>query len=162
MCLLTFNICTTSDQLLPVVDTMAVAFTLITSIAVAVTLSAMAKTPMPRGTLIRTYLGGRTLAFLSASCLQRISYALGVATSMAEECTDPEVQVLKAISSVPIVGGVIGLIFVLPICFRLPRLEEIAQAPYGQTLPYFLYAVTGAKAAALAPMILAFMVTLFC
>jgi hypothetical protein len=32
-----------------------------------------------------------------------------MATSMAEECTDPEIQLAQAISLVPVIGGMISL-----------------------------------------------------
>lgn len=168
MCVLTFTICATSDRLLPVVDTVAAACTVITSIAVAITLSVMAQTPRHSapyslGHFDPSLSGWGNFGFFIGLLPPAYTFsALGMGTSMAEECTDPEVQVPKAISLVPVIGGVIALIFVLPICVTLPPLAEVAQAPYGQALPYILYVVTGSRAAALVLMILVLLVTLFC
>lgn len=83
-------------------------------------------------------------------------------TSMTEECEVPEVEVSRAITMVMPIGGFFSLLFVLPLCFTMPPLEEILAAPYGQALPFILTRVIGSKAGALIVMIMVLFVVLFC
>ncbi|KAB8229306.1 putative amino acid permease [Aspergillus alliaceus] len=69
--------------------------------------------------------------------------AVGMIASMAEECANPTIRLSQAISLGVPVGGITGLFFVLPICFTLPSLHEILNAPAGQALPYIFYIVMG-------------------
>lgn len=62
--------------------------------------------------------------------------AIGMIWSMAEEVREPTTQLPKAISLFVPIGGIAGLFFVLPICFTLPQLSEILDAPQGESLPY--------------------------
>lgn len=81
---------------------------------------------------------------------------------MAEECADPTVKVPWAISLCVPVGSFAGLFFVLPICFTLPRLEDIIAAPYGQALPYIFLRVMGSPGGGLGLMFLILGITVFC
>ncbi|KAF4499093.1 amino acid transporter [Fusarium agapanthi] len=56
--------------------------------------------------------------------------AIGMITSMAEECRHPEKEVPQALMSVIPIGGVAALFFLLPICFTLPPVEDVLAAPY--------------------------------
>ncbi|KAK8091043.1 hypothetical protein PG994_000548 [Apiospora phragmitis] len=88
--------------------------------------------------------------------------AIGMITSMAEECGDPTTKLPKALSlSVP-VGGIAGLFFIIPICATLPALADILDAPLGQALPYIYLRVMGSPGGALALTVLILVVTLFC
>ncbi|OAA75227.1 Amino acid/polyamine transporter I [Akanthomyces lecanii RCEF 1005] len=90
--------------------------------------------------------------------------AIGMVTSMAEECEDPETQVPRAMTLCMPLGGVAALVFVLPLCFTLPPQADLLAAPYGQALPYILARVVGGGggAGAVAVMALVFGVALFC
>ena len=81
---------------------------------------------------------------------------------MTEECAQPEVEVSRAIALCIPFGGLASLLFVLPLCFTLPPLEDILNAPYGQALPYIIYSIMGSKTGALILMIMILFVTLFC
>ncbi|KAL4895059.1 amino acid transporter [Aspergillus ambiguus] len=167
-CLLVFAICAGSDRFLPLIDTLAAACTLITCIVVAITLSVTAKAGRhSAGDGLSDYdtslSGWGSFTFFIGLLPPAYTFsALGMVTSMAEECTDPEIQMAKGISLVPIVGGAAAILFVLPICFTLPALPDITNAPYGQALPCIFQAVTGSRAGALALMILVLLVSLFC
>ncbi|RSM13184.1 hypothetical protein CEP52_002040 [Fusarium oligoseptatum] len=88
--------------------------------------------------------------------------ALGMITSMAEECGDATVKLPRAISLCVPVGFVAGLFFVIPICATLPPLAELLEAPLGQVLPYIFYRVMGTKAGGIALTALVLIITLFC
>lgn len=69
--------------------------------------------------------------------------AIGMISAMAEEADHSATKVLTAISLCVPVGGFAGLFFILPICFTLPPLEDIINAPAAQALPYIFHVVTG-------------------
>lgn len=168
-CLLTFAICSTCNSLLPLVDTVAATFVLITTLAIAIAVSATAKAgrhsaSYALGHFDPSLSGWGNFGFFIALLPPAYTFsALGMATSMAEECTDPEIQLAQAISLVPVIGGLISLLFVLPICFTLPPVGDIiAKTVYNQPLPTILLAITGSRAVAMFLMVLVLSVTLFC
>lgn len=81
---------------------------------------------------------------------------------MAEECADPTVKVPRAISLCIPVGGFWGLLFILPICFTLPPLADILEAPAGQALPYIFARVMGSPGGGLALIFFVLAITIFC
>ncbi|KGO43031.1 Amino acid/polyamine transporter I [Penicillium expansum] len=168
-CLVVFMICFFADHLLPLVDTLSAAFSVVTCVTLAITLLVLAKTG--RHDAYTGFVGydpsysGWEEHFTFFIGLLPPAYAfsaLGMVTSMAEECTDPEVQIPTAISLVPVVAGAAALVFTVPICFTLPPLADIIAAPYGQALPYIIHVVTGSPAASIVLMILVLFVALFC
>lgn len=88
--------------------------------------------------------------------------AIGMISSMAEEVSDPEVKVPKALSLCVPVGGFAGFFFILPICATMPPLEDILLAPGGQALPYIFHKVMGSPGGGLALTFLVLMITMFC
>ncbi|KAL4749614.1 hypothetical protein BDW72DRAFT_213962 [Aspergillus terricola var. indicus] len=168
LCLVIFLICATGDRHLPLIDTLAAASTLLTCIMVAITLSATAKTGRHSASYglshSETGLSGwGDFGFLIGLLPPAYTLsALGMVTSMSEECVDAEIQMPKAMVLVPVISGVASLLFLLPICFTLPPLPELLNAPYGQALPYIFTPVTGSCGGALGLMILVLLVTLTC
>ncbi|KAJ5555740.1 hypothetical protein N7535_008173 [Penicillium sp. DV-2018c] len=169
VCLIVFVICFFLDNYLPLIDTISAAFSVITCISVCITLLVLAK--YGRHDAYTGFVGydpsfsGWEENFTFFVGLLPPAYAfsaLGLVTSMAEECTDPEIQIPWAMSLVPLVAGAAGVLFVLPICFTLPPLAEIINAPYGQALPYIIHLVTQSKAASIVNMVLVLIVALFC
>ena len=169
ICLLVFVVCFFLDHLLPLIDTISTALTVITCTSVAITLLVLAKTG--RHDAYKGFVGydpkfsGWEKNFTFFLGLLPPAYAfsaLGMVTSMAEECTDPEIQIPQAMSLVPVVVGLAALVFVVPICFTLPPLEDIINAPYGQALPYIIHVVTGSPAASIVLMVLILLVAFFC
>ncbi|OQE36859.1 hypothetical protein PENCOP_c011G04663 [Penicillium coprophilum] len=169
ICLVVFMICFFADHLLPLIDTLSAAFSVVTCITLAITLLVLAKTG--RHDAYTGFVGydpsysGWEENFTFFIGLLPPAYAfsaIGMVTSMAEECTDPEVQIPTAISLVPVVAGIAALVFTVPICFTLPPLADIIAAPYGQALPYIIHVVTGSPAASIVLMILVLFVALFC
>lgn len=168
-CLVTFAICSTCNSLLPMVDTVGATFVLITTLAIAIAVSATAKAgrhsaSYALGHFDPSLSGWGNFGFFIGLLPPAYTFsALGLATSMAEECTDPETQLPQAISLVPVIGGLISLLFVLPICFTLPPVEDIiAETVYDQPLPTILLTITGSKAVTMFLMVLVLFVTLFC
>lgn len=88
--------------------------------------------------------------------------AIGMISAMAEECDHPATKVPTAISLCIPVGGFAGLFFVLPICFTLPPLEDIINAPAAQALPYIFHVVMGSPGGGLGLTFLVLAITLFC
>ncbi|KAJ6178097.1 hypothetical protein N7519_008558 [Penicillium mononematosum] len=169
ICLVVFMICFFADHLLPLIDTLSSAFSVVTCTTLAITLLVLAKTG--RHDAYTGFVGydprysgwGEHFTFFIGLLPPAYAFsALGMVTSMAEECTDPEVQIPTAISLVPVVAGAAALVFTVPICFTLPPLADIITAPYGQALPYIIHVVTGSPAASIVLMVLVLFVALFC
>ncbi|KAK5203028.1 hypothetical protein LTR41_011252 [Exophiala xenobiotica] len=169
ICVVTFTICALGDRLLPVVDTIAATFTLITVIAVLLALSMTAKAGRHSASYALWYyddsFSGWGAGFTFFIGLLPPAYtfsAIGMVASMAEECQEPEVQLPQAMSLTVPIGGIAALAFILPICFTLPNATDIIAAPYGQALPYIIHTVMGTQAGAIVIMVLVLLVTLFC
>lgn len=169
ICLVVFAICFFLDHHLPLIDTISAALTIVTCTTLAITLLVLAKNG--RHDAYTGFVGydpsfsGWEKNFTFFIGLLPPAYAfsaLGMVTSMAEECTDPEIQIPMAMSLVPLVAGIAAVVFVVPICFTLPPLADIINAPYGQALPYIIHVVTGSPAASIVLMILVLFVALFC
>ena len=88
--------------------------------------------------------------------------ALGMISSMAEECADPAIKVPNAISLCVPVGGIAGFFFIIPVCATLPPLADVITAPGAQALPYIFGVVMGSPGGGLALMFLVLVITLFC
>ncbi|KAJ4990936.1 amino acid permease [Stagonosporopsis vannaccii] len=169
VCLFVYLICSLGDKLLPYVDTVAALWNLAVIVAIIIAVSIRAK----EGRHPATYALGHydsTLAgwgpyftfFIGLLPPAYAFSAIGMVTSMAEECAQPDVEVSRAITLCIPFGGLASLLFVLPLCFTLPPLEVILTAPYGQALPFTLNLVMGSKAGALTLMVGVLLVTLFC
>ncbi|KAK0383201.1 hypothetical protein NLU13_9114 [Sarocladium strictum] len=169
ICLMTLLICFLGDRILPMVDTFAATATLITVVAVAIALGVTAKAGRrSAGYALGHYdasFSGYPDGFAFFIGLLPPAYtfsAIGMISSMAEECHKPESQVPTAIIWTIPIGAAAALIFLLPILFTLPPMEDILAAPNGQALPYIVYTVMGNRAGAAIIMTLVFVVTLFC
>ncbi|KAK8128465.1 hypothetical protein PG984_009573 [Apiospora sp. TS-2023a] len=168
LCIITFFIVAFGNRFLPAVDTFCAAFTAITIFITLVCLSTKADSGRhsPGDTLgfyDPTLSGWGDFSFLIGTLPSAYTFsAIGMITSMAEECGDPTTKLPKALSlSVP-VGGIAGLFFIIPICATLPELADILTAPLGQALPYIFLRVMGSQGGALALTVLILVITLFC
>jgi amino acid transporter len=169
LCILVFFICSFGDKLLPYVDAVAAVWNFITIIALLIALSVRAKQGRHSASYAlgnyETSFSGWGTGFTFFIGLLPPAYAfsaIGMVTSMAEECAQPEVEVSRALVFCIPFGGLASLLFVLPLCFTLPPLEDILNAPYGQALPFIVNEVMGSKTGALILMIMILFVTLFC
>lgn len=169
LCLLTLFICAVGDALLPYVDAVAAVWNLVTIVVVLVAVAATARAgrhpaSAALGHYDPSFSGwGRGFSFFIGLLPPAYTFcAIGMVTSMAEECEDPEVQVPRAMTLCMPLGGVAALVFVLPLCFTLPPQADLVAAPYGQPLPYILARVLGSAAGAVAVMTLVLGVALFC
>ncbi|KAJ6780810.1 hypothetical protein PWT90_04576 [Aphanocladium album] len=169
LCLLTFLICAVGNALLPYVDGIAAVWNLVTILAVLIVLAATAHSgrhsaSFALGHYDSSFSGwGSGFTFFIGLLPPAYTFcAIGMVTSMAEECEAPEVQVPRAMTLCMPLGGVAALLFVLPLCFTLPPQADLLAAPYGQALPYVLLRVLGSRAGAAAVMALVLGVALFC
>ncbi|CAG5147232.1 uncharacterized protein ALTATR162_LOCUS2004 [Alternaria atra] len=169
LCVLVFLVCSFGDKLLPYVDSVAAVWNFVTIIALLVALSVRAQQgrhspSYALGNYDSSFSGwGTGFTFFIGLLPPAYAFsAIGMVTSMTEECAQPEVEVSRAIALCIPFGGLASLLFVLPLCFTLPPLEDILNAPYGQALPYIIYSIMGSKTGALILMIMILFVTLFC
>ncbi|KAH7147087.1 hypothetical protein B0J13DRAFT_553211 [Dactylonectria estremocensis] len=152
ICVIIFLIYAVADRALPLVDTAAALWSIITVIAILLALSITAKASRHSASYGLTYYDsslsswGHGFSFFIGLLLPAyILSAIGMVISIAEECSSPEIEVPHGISLCVSIGGVVMLVFILLICFMLPALEDILIAPYGQALPYILATVTSSK-----------------
>ncbi|KAI4697965.1 uncharacterized protein J4E84_001099 [Alternaria hordeiaustralica] len=169
LCVLVFLVCSLGDKLLPYVDSVAAVWNFVTIIALLVALSVRAQqgrhsASYALGNYDSSFSGwGTGFTFFIGLLPPAYAFsAIGMVTSMTEECAQPEIEVSRAIALCIPFGGLASLLFVLPLCFTLPPLEDILNAPYGQALPYIIYSIMGSKTGALILMIMILFVTLFC
>ncbi|KAI1499700.1 amino acid transporter [Biscogniauxia marginata] len=168
LCILTFFIVAFGNKILPTVDTICAIFTAISILVTCICLSVKAETGRhsPSYTLghYDTSLSGwGSFSFWIGVLPSAYTFsAIGMVSSMAEECGNPTVKLPNAISLCVPVGGIVGLFFIIPICATLPDLSEILDAPVGQALPYIFGRVMGSPGGGLALTILVLIITLFC
>ncbi|KAF3000916.1 hypothetical protein E8E13_008450 [Curvularia kusanoi] len=169
VCVLTFFICSSGDRFLPYVDMFAGVWNFLTIVVILISLLATAKDG--RHTAAEGFghydpdLSGWGRGFTFFIGLLPSAYAfsaIGMITSMAEECHVPEIELPRALSLTIPIGGLAALAFVLPVIFTLPPLEQILTAPYGQALPFILASVTGSRVGSLILMIMVLIVVLLC
>ncbi|KAF9768003.1 hypothetical protein IL306_014759 [Fusarium sp. DS 682] len=168
ICILIFILCAAADKALPLVDTAAAIWSVVTTVAILITLSSTAKEGRHSASYGLAHYDtsisgwGEFSFFIGLLPPAYALSAIGMVMSMTEECSKPEIEVPRAISMCIPIGGVSMLAFVLPICFTLPPLEDILAAPYGQALPFIIDTVTRSKPLSLALLIMVLIVILFC
>lgn len=166
--LLTMVICLFGNKFLPAVDTICAGFTAISIFVILIALSVKAdagrhSAGYALGHYDKSFSGWGGFTFFigllpAAYCFS----AIGMISSMAEECDHPARKVPIAMSLAIPVGGFFGFFFVLPICFTLPPLEDIIAAPAAQALPYIFHVVMGSPGGGMGLTSLVLAITLFC
>ncbi|RAL09302.1 putative amino acid permease [Aspergillus homomorphus CBS 101889] len=156
VCIGTFLVCTFGNRFLPHIDSFCTACTALTIIVVLIALSVTASTGRHTAAYALGHYdtqlsgwGGLTF-FIGLLPAAYTFCGLGMVTAMAEECVAPARTVPQVLSLHIPVGGLAGLLFILPICFTLPALEDILNAPAGQALPYIFHRVMGTPGGGLA------------
>ncbi|OAP57467.1 hypothetical protein AYL99_08205 [Fonsecaea erecta] len=168
ICLMTLVICTFANRFLPMVDTICAGWTALSIIIILIALSVKAdvgrhSAGYALGHYDKSFSGWGGFTFFIGLLPAAYTFsAIGMISAMAEECSNPTVKVPTAISLCVPVGGFAGLFFILPICFTLPPLEEVINAPYGQALPFIFHTVMGTPGGGLGLIFLVLMITLFC
>lgn len=168
ICLGAFVICCFLNRFLPHVDTACAAFTAITIIICLIALSVKADAGRHSAadalgaydTSLSGY-GGFTW-FIGLLPVAYTFSAIGMITSMAEECKDAAVKLPKAIALAVPTGGIAGLFFIIPICATLPPLEDIIENAGGQALPYVFARVMGSPGGGVGLTALVLVITCFC
>lgn len=168
ICLITLVICCVGNRFLPMVDTICAGWTLLSILVILIALSVKADVGRHSAAYTLGHYdeslsgwGGFTF-FIGLLPAAYTFSAIGMISSMAEECADPAIRVPQAISLCIPVGGLAGLFFIIPICATMPPLADIIQAPNAQALPYIFHVVMGTPGGALGLMFLVLGVTLFC
>lgn len=168
VCLLSFVICAFCNRWLPYVDTFCAGWTAMSIVVILIALSVQAKAgrhepAFALGNYDTSFSGWGGFTFFIGLLPAAYTFsAVGMISSMAEECADPAVKVPQALAySIP-VGLTAGLFFVVPICVTLPQLADILEAPGGQALPYIFNRIMGGPNGALGLMFLVLVITLFC
>ncbi|EED20268.1 amino acid permease, putative [Talaromyces stipitatus ATCC 10500] len=168
ICLASFVICTFGNRFLPMIDTICAAWTAISILIIMIALSVKADLGRHDASYSLGHYdtslsgwGGFTF-FIGLLPAAYCFSAVGMISSMAEECSNAVVKVPQAISLCVPVGGIAGLFFIIPICVTLPPLEDIILAPAGQALPYIFQAVMGSPGGGLGLIFLVLAITLFC
>lgn len=168
VCLGSFFICTFANRYLPQVDIACATWTAVTIIVILIAVSVKADTGRHSASYALSHYdtsfagwGGFTF-FIGLLPAAYTFSALGMISSMAEECSNPAIKVPRAISLAVPVGGIAGLFFIIPLCVTLPPLEDIINSPGGQALPYILHRVMGSPGGGLALTFLVLVITLFC
>ncbi|PYH40614.1 putative amino acid permease [Aspergillus saccharolyticus JOP 1030-1] len=167
VCIGTFLICTFGNRFLPHVDLLCTVFTAVTIVVVLIALSTTASTGRHTAAYALGHYdtqfsgwGGFTF-FIGLLPAAYTFCGIGMITSMTEECVSPARAVPQVISlTIPVLGPA-GLLFILPICFTLPPMEEILTAPAGQALPYIFHRVMGTPEGGMALIILLLVLILF-
>ncbi|KAH8156935.1 hypothetical protein CIB48_g11310 [Xylaria polymorpha] len=168
LCFLTFLVVAFGNKLLPMVDTICAFFTAISILVTLIALSVKADVGRhsPSYTLGHydtTLSGWGDFSFFIGILPAAYTFsAIGMISSMAEECDQPTIKLPNALSLCIPIGGIAGLFFIIPICATLPNLAEILKAPVGQALPYIFGRVTGSPGGGLALTVLIFIITFFC
>lgn len=168
ICLASFVICTFGNRFLPMVDTICAAWTAISILIIMIALSVKADVGRHDASYALGHYdtslsgwGGFTF-FIGLLPAAYCFSAVGMISSMAEECANAVVKVPQAISLCVPVGGIAGLFFIIPICVTLPPLEDIILAPAAQALPYIFQQVMGSPGGGLGLIFLVLAITLFC
>ncbi|KAH6975193.1 amino acid/polyamine transporter I [Ilyonectria sp. MPI-CAGE-AT-0026] len=169
MCVLTFFIVAYGNSVLPVVDTLCAAFTLLAIIATMISMSVKADVGRHSakdtlGFYDTTLSGWGSFSFFIGILPGAYTFsAIGMISSMAEECGDATVRLPKALSLCVPIGGLAGLFFIIPMCATLPDLTEIIEnSPVSQALPYIYGQVMGTPGGGLALTFLVIVITVFC
>ncbi|KAJ6048927.1 uncharacterized protein N7446_011610 [Penicillium canescens] len=168
VCLGSLIICVFANKYLPQVDIACATWTAITILVILIAVSVKASSGRHSASYTlshydKSFAGWGDFTFFIGLLPAAYTFsAIGMISSMAEECNKPAIKVPRAIAlSVP-VGGTAGLFFILPLCATLPPLEDIISAPGGQALPYILHTVMGSPGGGLALVFLVLVITLFC
>lgn len=168
VCIGSLLICTFGNRYLPQVDTFCATWTLLTIFVVLIALSVKAEAgrhsaAYALGHYEKTFSGWGGFTFFIGLLPPSYTFsAIGMVSSMAEECAKPAVKLPQAISLCVPVGGLAGIFFILPICFTIPPLQHVINAPAAQALPYIFHIVMGSPGGGLGLNFLVLIITLFC
>jgi amino acid transporter len=169
ICLGTFVICCFLNRFLPYVDTACAAWTVLTILVCLIALSVKADAGRHSaadalGAYDKSLAGyGGFTWFIGLLPAAYTFSAIGMITSMAEECNDAAIKLPQAMALAVPIGSIAGLFFIIPICATLPPLLDIVTySTGGQALPYIFARVMGAPGGGLGLTFLVLVVTVFC
>lgn len=167
-CIGVFLVCAFGNRMLPYIDTAASIWNALSILVVLLGLSIAAKVGRHSvadtlGHYDKTLSGWGGFSFFIGLLPAAYTFAaLGLITSMAEECRNAQVDLPKALSLCVPISTVAGLFFIIPICATLPPLQDILNAPAAQGLPYVFHTVMGSPGGGLALMFFILIIAVFC
>ncbi|MCO5562917.1 hypothetical protein L7F22_016553 [Adiantum nelumboides] len=168
VCLMTLIICIFMNRILPYVDTLCAGFTAVTILIVLIALSVKAEAGRHSaadalGAYDKSFAGYGGFTFFIGLLPAAYTFsAIGMITSMAEECNEAARQLPKALALAVPTGCIAGLFFIIPICATLPPLADIIENSGGQALPYIFARVMGTPGGGVGLTALVLIITLFC
>lgn len=168
ICLGVLFVCSFLNRFLPQVDTACAAWTLVTILVCLIALSVKADVGRHSaadalGAYDKSLSGyGGFTWFIGLLPAAYTFSAIGMITSMAEECRDASIKLPQAMSLAVPIGGIAGLFFIIPICVTLPPLLDITTNSGGQALPYIFDRVMGSPGGGVALTFLVLVVNVFC
>lgn len=88
--------------------------------------------------------------------------ATGMILSMCEETRHPATQVPRAMCGALFLNWLCGTIFLVPLMFVIPALEDVINDPNGQPLPFILRSAIGNEGGAFALCVPILILSIFC
>ncbi|SMQ49321.1 unnamed protein product [Zymoseptoria tritici ST99CH_1A5] len=168
ICIGVFAVVAFGNRILPYIDTVAAGWNLICILVVFLGLSISAKAGRHSAADALAYYdttlsGWGNWGFAIGLLPAAYTYAaFGMITSMAEEVNEPERTIPKALCYGIPLSAITGLFYILPICFTLPPLQDVLNAPAAQGLPYIFHTVMGSPGGGLGLMFTVLGVAAFC
>ncbi|KAI8665471.1 hypothetical protein NCS56_00983200 [Fusarium sp. Ph1] len=154
--LLTNTVSALGNKWLPWIDTAAIFWTLIGMICLAVTILAIAKNGRHDAEYVFTNFeasSGWPDGWSFCVGLLHAGYATsstGMIISMCEEVQNPSIQVPRAMVATIFINAFAGLLFLIPLVFVLPDIQELLQLASGQPVPVIIKSAVGSSGGAFA------------
>ncbi|KAH6871433.1 polyamine transporter TPO5 [Thelonectria olida] len=142
------------NRYLPLLDTAAIFWTFAGVIAIVVTILAIGKNGHHSAAYVFTHFetdSGWPDGWSFMVGLLHAAYATsstGMIISMCEEVREPSTQVPKAMAITVLINFFAGLLFLIPLVFVLPDIEELIKSP--QPVPVIIKSAVGTPGAAIA------------
>lgn len=142
------------NRWLPILDTAAIFWTFAGVIAMVVTILAIAKDGTHSAKYVFTEFeprSGWVSGWSFCVGLLQAAYATsstGMIVSMCEEVQKPATQVPKAMVATVALNSMCGLLFLIPLIFVLPDIDELAALASGQPVPTIIKSAVGSSGGA--------------
>ncbi|KAF2457649.1 amino acid permease-domain-containing protein [Lineolata rhizophorae] len=142
------------NRWLPILDTFAIFWTFSGLIAIIVCVLAIAKNGRHSGDYVFTHFeanSGWVPGWSFCVGLLHAAYATsstGMIISMCEEVRQPSTQVPKAMVGTIVLNTLAGLLFLIPLVFVLPDIQELIALPSGQPVPTIIKSAVGSSGGA--------------
>lgn len=142
------------NRWLPLLDTAAIFWTFAGVIAMVICILVIAKNGRHSGEYVFTTFeprSGWTPGWSFCVGLLQAAYATsstGMIISMCEEVQEPSTQVPKAMVGTIVINTICGLLFLIPLVFVLPDIDELVALASGQPVPSIIKSAVGSSGGA--------------